>query len=308
MRDARVALLAAALWTICASAAGAGTLFVRADGRAADAEGTRQAPFPTIGEAIERAAAGDAIVVGPGSYGEIVVVSKEVTLIGQGAVLTRGDHQGAMVVFESSGALEGFVIVGRTPLDEAIGPPACVMVEQEAVRVVIRGNTLKNCMTGVDVNSPADVWIERNEISKTEFGVSTVNSGGTLYMHDNLIVHNAIGAFSAHGNLELRDNVIRDNGTGVKVAHRFSRPRESRVVLELNRIVGNERGVWLDRQAGEDWALVDLGERGFSAGGNVIRDNAEGDVVDGAAPGGEGSAGGRREPGPDGASAKGGSR
>ena len=47
--------------------------------------------FPTIGEALSAAVDGDMILVEPGEYVESLVIDKEVTLSGDGAVDTVGE-------------------------------------------------------------------------------------------------------------------------------------------------------------------------------------------------------------------------
>lgn len=86
-------------------AVGAGTaadLFVSAAAKSGG-DGSQARPFGSISEAVRRATAGQAVLVGPGTYRETVVLNRSVRLLGQPGATIKG-----------SDVVQGFTREGRT--------------------------------------------------------------------------------------------------------------------------------------------------------------------------------------------------
>lgn len=84
-------------------------------------DGTREAPFDTIAAAIAVAGPGTVIAIGPGVFGELVVIPAEVTLWGacvDGTVVRNGLDPGQVAVIEARGpgsAIRNLRITGDLP-------------------------------------------------------------------------------------------------------------------------------------------------------------------------------------------------
>lgn len=108
-------------WSILAAAAvlgsaptyaaqrGATTLYVSSSGSDATGQGTASAPFATIQHALEIAAPGATVVVEPGTYRGMVVITQRVTLESDPSV----PNAAASTVIDASGAANGILLKGN---------------------------------------------------------------------------------------------------------------------------------------------------------------------------------------------------
>ncbi len=123
MRRPGLALLA--LLTLCGCAAGrcgrgspveaAGprTLVVQASAAAADADGSEERPFATIGAALAGARDGDTLAVRPGTYRETLSIEREVTLRGtRAAVVAPADGAQVAIDARARSTIEGLSVRG----------------------------------------------------------------------------------------------------------------------------------------------------------------------------------------------------
>ena len=81
-------------------------LFVRGGSSGADADGSKDRPFATLGAAASKATSGTAILVAAGTYTESIVLAAGVTVIGQGAVTLSPTAAAAAITADANG---GFV-------------------------------------------------------------------------------------------------------------------------------------------------------------------------------------------------------
>src|SRR5947199_310942 len=125
-----------------AAGSGGTTFNVSTSGSDSNSCGPVASPCKTIGQAIANAAAGDTVSVGPGTYHELVVVPKQLTLLGFGATvnasgLSQGSGQtmdaSAFLVTAAGSRVEGFAVHG------AYGEGILVL---STSNVVLAGNTV----------------------------------------------------------------------------------------------------------------------------------------------------------------------
>ena len=156
----RLALSALLLVVLAAPAAAERTWYV-AHGSAGS--GTLEAPFGTLADALTHAAAGDTIVVGPGTYDELIEPS-------------HGGHAGAPLTIAARDPLERpiftrpgrvatiahpHIVLDGLDLDGQFGLDDAVRVRSTATGLVLRRlevrNTSRDC---IDMEAPAGVLIE----------------------------------------------------------------------------------------------------------------------------------------------------
>jgi parallel beta-helix repeat protein len=194
-----VSLLALALTLLTAPALLAATHCVSRSGQ--------QGCFTTINAAIGASAPGDVIQVWPGRYGEDVVVSKPLSLVGVNRQET---------IINAIGLMHGVEITGQN-------------------HVVIRGFTIENAnLSGVLINDASAVTIDDNHIVNNDKNLSAgqcpglppefaggeaIDCGEGIHMNavdhstvsNNVVERNAGGILVADDTGATHDNVISDN-------------------------------------------------------------------------------------------------
>jgi hypothetical protein len=187
-----------AITSITRPAAGTGgtTFNVSTKGSDSNTCGPVATPCKTIGQAITNAAAGDTVSVSPGTYHELVLVSKQLTLLGFGATVNAaGLSQGsgdtldasAILVTAAGSRVEGFTVHG------AYGEGILV---RKTSNVVLAGDTVSGNNVGTPGNTsygecqvngqiPGDcgegIHLMTVTGSNVVDNVSDTNSGGMLY-------------------------------------------------------------------------------------------------------------------------------
>jgi hypothetical protein len=223
------------------------------------------ADYPLIQSAINAAASGDVIHVGPGTYVEnLVVTGKSVTLIGTSgaeATVVDGGRQGSVL------RLAGGVVDGFTLRNGFTGQGAGIFLECEAPTVV------RNCV----VRDNEAMYV--GGVDPDGFGGGIYIQSGTedFVVEDNVITANYSGGqgggivsetWTEAG--EIRDNLISGNqsqytGGGVYLMGG---------ILLRNRIVGNSSwgsagGVWIGSGACRSNTIV--GNTAYSGCGSGVR-------------------------------------
>lgn len=155
-------------------------------------------PIATLGAALERAAAGDTIVVEPGDYREgELIVARRVTILGHGwPVLRGGDHQILRVTADSV-TIRGLVLRDVSP--SATDDRAAIKVI-EAKGCRIEDNTLLDTFFGIYLSRVDGCTIRNNRVRGS--GVTEALAG------------NAIHSWSS-SNLVIEDNVVRGHRDGI---------------------------------------------------------------------------------------------
>ena len=205
--------------------ASAGTFHVAPTGADA-AAGTDAAPWQTIQRAADAVAAGDTVVIHPGTYAGFRVGARgteaaPITFVGDGDARIVGsattDRDAVHVEGGAWIRIEGLHVSGAT----RAGISAL-----DCEHITVRGNRVDaNGRWGVFSAFCDDLVVEDNEISRSgaEHGVYASNSADRPVIRRNTIWGNAMCGVHMNGDISLggdgvisgavvEDNVIRDNG------------------------------------------------------------------------------------------------
>jgi parallel beta-helix repeat protein len=260
------------------------TLHVASDGNDA-ADGSPEQPMATIQAAIDVAAPGSTVVVGPGAYGPFVLDRPGLAVVAapgdrprvQGPVAIRGTH---------NVLLRGLDIGGVTTRYEA-GVGVERSSDVSLVDLVVRGNSF-----GIEIVDSDQVTVADSEVTDNASGIEVHGSSPGTRIEGNRIIGNRRDLDPSRGgtgvNLYLTDGVTivdneiaanhtvdRADGVGVEVY------ASSRVVIADNRFHGNldvlETGTDADHDCRE---LTIVGNVGWAEGpgeqrGMILRCAAE---------------------------------
>lgn len=196
----------------------------------------------TIGSALAAAAAGDTVLVAPGTYRERLVIERAVTLIGEGWPTIDGGGEGHVVEALAPVVIRGFVIRG-SGIDVDL-EDAGVMVRSGPS--VVADNRLEDVFYGVYLKRAPGSVVSGNRIVGKVFearprrgdGIRLWYSAGTTIEGNRLSrVRDLVVYFS--DSLLMRDNEVRDGRYGLHYMY----SNHSRV--EGNRLLGCEVGAFL---------------------------------------------------------------
>ncbi|HKY60428.1 MAG TPA: NosD domain-containing protein, partial [Gemmatimonadota bacterium] len=198
-------------------------------------------PLETVGAALDSAAAGDTIRVGPGIYRERIVVERPVVLIGEGRPVLDGGGRGHVVEARAPLTIRGFVIrdSGSRPDREDAG----ILVQGATAR--IEGNRLEDVLYGVYLKDAPGSVVAGNEIRGKPLPLERRGDGIRLwYSHGSRVLGNTVRdtrdvVLYFSDRLVLQANTIVDGRYGLHTmyCHRGS-------FLD-NRVQGNEVGAFL---------------------------------------------------------------
>jgi nitrous oxidase accessory protein len=251
--------------------------------------------------ALERAAPGDVVELGPGEYEGPIRVDRAVVLRGRGGVIDGGGVGTPLVVGAAGARIEGLTI--RASGLDVGAPDACIFVEPSATGAVLRDNTLRDCAFGIWVHETDAVQIVDNRIWGRE-SVRVADRGNGVHLFDgsDLVVRgnevrdvrdgvyvSATEESLIEGNVAehvrfgvhymysyrntLRGNVMIGNTLGIALMESHD------LVVEDNRAIGNERQGLLFRDVQDSEIRRNRLERNgsgmffFSSTENVIEDN-----------------------------------
>jgi nitrous oxidase accessory protein len=207
-------------------------------------------PGQGVQAAINRANAGDTIVVHGGVYRESLNITRSIILVGRGHPLLDGSSIGCAITLHADGArVSGFDI--RT-------------VRQTGIHILSRNNTVENntisgCLDGVRLDRSNSNIIARNDINNNTNGITLYASEGNTIEHNNIRDNNIneasdCGIFLVYSsNNIIKKNDLMDNGD-CSVSLRSS---------SYNAIIGNN-------VTKNDWYGISLSE---SSNRNLIADN-----------------------------------
>jgi nitrous oxidase accessory protein len=124
--------------------------------------GAAGADFPLIAPALDAAADGDTIAVGPGVYRENLVVRRRVSIVGRGAVL-YGLGSGSVIRVMADGVeIRGLTIEG-SGAGESNEMDAAIQVSSSRARIA--GNIMRRVFYGVVIAGGADSQVMDNDIT-----------------------------------------------------------------------------------------------------------------------------------------------
>lgn len=232
MRPIRVRTLA--VWAAALSAALAGPAF---------AERLVVRPGEDVHAALDRAAAGDVVVLEAGNHSGPVLIEKSITLEGApGAVLT-GSGRGSVVTVVSPGSVvRGLTVRGSGRDLEAMD--AGVFVKQSATGAVVEGNRIEGNLYGIYLHGAEDsvardniiVGIEEGRVSEAGNGVSVWDApGAKVERNDFRFGRDGIFVVASKRNV-FRDNRFRD----LRFAVHYMYTNDSQVIGNIS--AGNTVG------------------------------------------------------------------
>lgn len=200
-----------------------------------------EGPLASIGQALERAAPGDTVRVGPGVYRERLVVEKPVVLVGIGGPVVDAGGDGHVIEALAPIEIRGFILrASGTSVDEE---SAGVMVRD--ARAVVEGNRIEDVLYGVYLkNAPGSV-VARNRIRGKPFDPPRRGDGIRLWyssgarIEGNLVDRTRDVVVYFSDSLTARDNRITNGRYGLHYMY----SDHSR--LEGNRLSGNHVGAFL---------------------------------------------------------------
>ncbi|MCK9520916.1 MAG: nitrous oxide reductase family maturation protein NosD, partial [Dehalococcoidia bacterium] len=137
-----------------------------------------ESPGVSIAAAIEAAEPGDTIVIPPGEYFETVVVTKPLTLIGEGFPVIDGGGKGDVVRIEAEDVtLRGFVV--RNSATAVADEPAGIRVIGD--RATIEENRIEEVLYGITLQESNGHLVRGNQIS-SKSSLPAERRGHAIYL------------------------------------------------------------------------------------------------------------------------------
>ena len=193
--------------------------------------GTKTAPCRSITRAIDLAAAGDTIVVGPGRYGDL---DRDGTL---GEANEEGPEIGAVVLIDKAVTVESSTGAVWTIIDVAGFNRVAVRITASGARFgrAKKGFTLFDSSgNGVAIADPAsNVAVEGNHAILTNSGFLAGGTGGGHVIEGNVASANALGVglASAGGGVARSNLAVANTGDGFAAGGTGSQRFEGNVAI-----------------------------------------------------------------------------
>jgi len=179
--------------------------------------------YPTIQQAVDNAAEGDAVGVRAGTYYENVVVNKELTIesVEGGPAVTivsaanPDDHVFEVTV--DSVSITGLTVEGATGVTES-GKEAAGVYLNAAAHCTVSRNIVTGNNWGIYINSSGANEVSSNNVWGNSYGI-VVESSGANTLSGNILWNNSIagiGLLDAEENM-VTGNSVTSNSTGVGI-------------------------------------------------------------------------------------------
>jgi len=203
----------------------------------------------SIQTAVDRAEAGDIVVLGPGDWEGPVRVSKAITLTSRGGVLVG--KEGSTLVVEGPGVvIDNLEIRGSG--DDLRGPDSCIWVGPAGVGTVVVDSELSDCLFGIWLHEVRGARLEKNHIiGRPEERPPSKGNGIHLFDSEQLVVsgNTVEGArdgiyVSATEDSVIRGNQISDQRYGIHYMFSYDN------VIEDNVANNNSGGIALMESRG----------------------------------------------------------
>lgn len=116
-----------------------------------------------IAETLDRAAPGDVLRLRPGTYNEVVVLNKPITLDGAGQATLDGGGTGSVITVTAPDVVvQGLTIIGSGSDHQTID--SGVQLTKQATRAVVKDNILLGNLYGIDIHGAKDALVAGNRI------------------------------------------------------------------------------------------------------------------------------------------------
>jgi len=277
------------------------TFYVSTTGSDTTGTGSAGSPFATISHAVSAASAGMTVIVAPGTYAEMILITKQLTLMSQtsqpsGTVIDATGQPVGIAVLGSAAAgtvVEGFTVMNAN--NEGI-------FVQDSSKVIIDNNFVSNNVLHVLPGLGEAKGIQLTGTSKSTVAGNTVvgNTYGGIGVTDDGSVDASWNATAAPGsgipagtpnpgdaNLVSGNMVANNHPNHCAIVVSAYNPGEgvSNNIISGNTVVDNQNGVIVAADTPNTIAnnntviynnILNNGE-----GGVVVHSNAPGDVVTG---------------------------
>ena len=274
-------------------------IFVSTSGSDATGNGSAGSPFATISHAVSVAVSGQTVIVEPGTYKEMVLITKQLTLMSQTQQpsTTTIDATGQPIgigVFGTNAAgtvVEGFTVIGAN--NEGI-------FVQDSSNVVVDNNVVSNNgfnviaglgeVKGIQLTGTSESTVAGNTVVGNGYGGIGVTDDGSVdaSMNATAVPGSGIPAGTPNpGNANLiSGNLVENNHPNhCAIVVSSYNPNEgvSNNIISGNTVVDNQNGVILAADTPNTIAvnntviynnILNNGE-----GGVIVHSNAPGDVV-----------------------------
>ena len=275
--------------------------YVAVTGSDTAGNGSMGSPFKTISHAVSSAASGQTVIVEPGTYNEMVVITKQLTLMSQTlqpsstVVHATGQPVGVVVVgaAASGTVIEGFTVTGAN--NEGI-------LVQDSKNVVVDNNVVSNNafnvvpglgeVKGIQLTGASESTVAGNTVVGNGYGGIGVTDDGPVDASWNATAEPTSGipaGTSNPGNANLISGNLVENNHPNHCAIVLSayNPNEgvANNIISGNTVVDNQNGVIVAADTPNTIAInntviynsiLNNGE-----GGVIVHSNAPGDVVTG---------------------------
>ncbi len=166
-----------------------------------------------ISETMAKAADGDVLRLGPGTYTENVVVDRPITLDGQGQATIDGQGSGTVITVTAKDAVvTGVTVVGSGSDHEEID--SGIKLTETADRAIARGNVVKGNLYGIDIHGAKNAIASDNVIEgRLDQRMNDRGNGVYIWNAPGAIVENNDIRWGRDGIFvnSSRDNVLRNN-------------------------------------------------------------------------------------------------
>lgn len=166
-----------------------------------------------ISQALSRAADGDHLILGPGTYQERLVLDRAITIDGGSQAVIDGGGQGSTITVTASDVtVRGVTVLGSGSSHDTVD--AGVTLSKTAKRSLIENNLLQDNLYGVNIHGAQDATVRANRIEGRRDhrkndrgnGIYVWNAPGAL-VEDNRVRWGRDGIFVNSS----RDNIFRNN-------------------------------------------------------------------------------------------------
>ncbi|MBL7863027.1 MAG: nitrous oxide reductase family maturation protein NosD [Cyclobacteriaceae bacterium] len=142
-----------------------------------------------IKEAIQRAEAGDTLLIRSGIYREgNIILEKQLVILGENFPVLDGENQYEIFTIHA----QGVVIQGLTFKDTGIASisdlAAIKILESKKVRIL--GNRFENTFFGIYLANSSNIWIENNQLQSQAESEHQIGNGIHLWKCDHITINN----------------------------------------------------------------------------------------------------------------------